>query len=123
MSIETEVTVLWDDFAGFWTNTVWPGLKNLLKTTVTNEVNALAPIAESAVATIEADLKAVTNLSGAATVIGNVFTSVASQAEAAAVNAGAASLVTAVSSALGNLLSTTAPASAPQTPVSPPPAG
>lgn len=115
----SELTTIWDDFTGFWTNDFWPGLKNLFRTTVTAEVNALAPIAQTVVSTVEADLKNVTNLSGAATVIGNVFTSVASQAEAAAVSAGAASLITAVSSALGNLLSSQSTASAPVTPDTP----
>ena len=109
MSVETEANALWDDFTGFWSNTVWPGLKNLFRVTVTNEVTALAPIAESVVSTVEYDLKGVASLSGAATVIGGVFSLLRlHEAEAAAVSAGAASLVTAVSSALGNLFSTTA---------------
>lgn len=116
----SELTTIWDDFTGFWTNDFWPGLKNLFRTTVTAEVNALTPIVTQVVSTVETDLKTVTNLSGAATVIGNVFTSVASQAEAAAVTAGAASLITAVSSALGNLLSSSSADTATTPPASPP---
>lgn len=116
----SELSTIWTDFVNFWENDVWAGLKALFQTTVTAEVNALAPIAEQVVSTLETDLKAVTDLSGAATVIGNVFTSVASQAEAAAVSAGAASLITAVSSALGNLLSSSSAATSTTPPASPP---
>jgi len=114
------MNTIWTDFVNFWENDVWSGLKKLFQVTVTNEVAALTPIAQTVVATIEADLKNVTNLSGAATVIGNVFTSVASQAEAAAVSAGAASLITVVSSALGNLLSSQSNAATPADTPTPP---
>lgn len=108
--MSNELATIWDDFTGFWANTVWPGLKNLFRTTITNEVTALAPIAESVVAEIENDLKNAASLKDIASIVGSAFNAVASQAEAAAVSAGAASLITAVSSAFGNLLSSSAEA-------------
>lgn len=103
------VNTLWDDFAGFWANDVWPGLKSLFKSTVSAEVTALQPIVSATVAEIGAALPSVTSLSQAATVMGGIFTSVAQKAEAASISAGVASLVTAVSGEIGNLLGATTP--------------
>lgn len=102
---------IWTDFVNFWENDVWAGLKKLFSTTISAEVQALTPIATQVISTIENDLKAATNLSQIGTIVGGAFSAVASQAEAAAVSAGASSLITVVSSALGGVLGTTAAAS------------
>ena len=110
------MNTIWQDFVNFWENDIWAGLKHLFSTTISAEVQALTPIATQVISTIESDLRAATNLGQVGTIIGSAFTSVASQAEAAAISAGASSLITVVSSALGSVLDTATPVAPPSPP-------
>ena len=80
----------------------WTWTKNFFNTTVKAEVQALAPLAEKALAELGIDFATAQKPSDIATAVGQVAKSVASQAEATGLQVAASSLITAVGGAIAN---------------------
>lgn len=96
---------LFDEIAAFFTSHVVPFLKNLAKTVVKAEIDALKPIAEQAVADAAHTIIAAATTGNTASLgaaIGAIVADTAAKAQAAAITAGASSILASVGTALAN---------------------
>ena len=96
---------LFTEFETFISSTVWPFLKNVGKSAVKAEANALEPIATKLVASAESAVIAAAASGSTAqlgTVLGKLITDTAAQAETTAITAGATSLLVSVGAALAS---------------------
>ncbi len=86
----------------FWETDAWPFLKNLFTSTVEDEIQALAPIAESAVATLVTDVATLGTPAGFVAAAAQVAAEVLKQAGQKALQVAGQSVLTSVSAALVN---------------------
>jgi hypothetical protein len=111
---------IWTDIDNFLKGTVEPAIAAFFKTAETDLVTALTPIATSAVSQLSTALIASAgNPTAFATAAGQVLTSIASQAEAAGIEATGAAILSTASTAIA-ALQPTATATVTATPVTPP---
>ena len=95
---------------------VWDYTKNFFEQTLEEEISALAPIVESAVAAVVADAGALLTPGGWIAAIGSAVTAIAPQLEAKGLQVAGASVLSAVGAALANVQATAA--GAPSVPLS-----
>ena len=86
----------------FWEGDVWPFLKNLFSSTLESEVEALAPIAESAVATLITDVSTLGTPAGFIAAATQVGAEVVKQASTKSLQVAGQSVLTAINAALVN---------------------
>lgn len=92
---------LWAKLSAVFNDDIAPWFEHLFSQTVANEVTALLPLASSAAGALAADLATNSgNLSAFAKTASAILQNTATQAEAAAIQAGGTSLLTAVTSAI-----------------------
>lgn len=92
-----------DALVGFWHDDFEPWFKTLLSSAVHAEVAALLPIASSAAGAMAANLATNSgNMSAFADTAAAILKNTAAQAEAASIQAGGASLLLAVNTAIAN---------------------